>query len=474
MDLRYIGGCLSGFFYQRKIMFENFTEKIQKVFKDLRGQGKLTEENIEAALNEVRLALLEADVNLETAKAFLERVKSKALGKEVALSLSPGQVLIKIVNEELVALLTPKDKNATKMRFAPAPPTLILLAGLQGTGKTTTAAKLALWLKKDGRKPGLVAADLVRPAAIDQLATLAQEIGVPCFRPEAGESALQVCQRAVKTCLANEANILILDTAGRLQIDQAMMDEIAVIREKLKPSNILLVVDSMTGQNAVQVATAFHARLPLTGLVLTKADGDARGGAILSITSVTGIPIQFVGVSEKMEGLEPFYPDRMASRILGMGDMLTLIEKAEEVARQAQFEKQKASKGGDFNMIHLLDQIRQLKKMGSMNDIINMLPGDAAQKRQMAQGAPDEKQIKRMEAIILSMTEKERLFPQLLDGSRKRRIAQGSGTHPSEMNTLLKQYDLMKKVAKKGGLSRQMMDQLGSTGMKGFPPGGMR
>jgi signal recognition particle subunit SRP54 len=302
-------------------MFENFTEKIQKVFKDLRGQGKLTEQNIEEALNEVRLALLEADVNLDTAKQFLERIKAKALGKEVALSLTPGQVLIKIVNEELISLLTPKDKNATKMRFAPAPPTLILLAGLQGTGKTTTAAKLALWLKKDGRKPGLVAADLVRPAAIDQLGTLAKEIGVPFFRPEPGETALQVCQRAVKTCLANDANILILDTAGRLQIDQAMMDEIAGIREKLKPSNILLVVDAMTGQNAVNVATAFHARLPLTGLVLTKTDGDARGGAILSITSVTGVPIQFVGVSEKMEGLEPFHPDRMASRILGMGDM---------------------------------------------------------------------------------------------------------------------------------------------------------
>ncbi|HTC19937.1 MAG TPA: signal recognition particle protein [bacterium] len=455
-------------------MFEQLTEKIQKVFKNLRGQGKISEENIEEALKEVRLALLDADVNVETTKIFLERVKAKALGKEVALSLTPGQVMVKIVHEELIALLTPKDKTANKLKYAPAPPTLILLAGLQGTGKTTTAAKLALWLKKDGRKPGLVAADLVRPAAIDQLAALAKEIGVPCFRPEAGEKALDVCQRAVKTCLQNDANILILDTAGRLQIDEQMMNEIAEIQKKLKPTNIMLVVDAMTGQNAVQVATAFHARLPLTGLVLTKADGDARGGAIFSITSVTGVPIQFVGVSEKMEGLEAFYPDRMASRILGMGDMLTLIEKAEEVARQSAFDRQKMAKGSDFNLDHLLDQLRQLKKMGSMDEIINMLPGDHAQKKQMAANAPDEKKINRMEAIILSMTAKERQFPQLLDGSRKRRIAAGSGTQPSEINTLLKQYDMMRKMAKKGGMMQKMQNMMGGGAMPGgFPPGAL-
>ena len=453
-------------------MFDQLTEKIQKVFKNLRGQGKISEENIEEALKEVRLALLDADVNVETVKLFLEKVKAKAVGKEVALSLTPGQVMVKIVHEELISLLTPKDRNAIKLKFAPAPPTLILLAGLQGTGKTTTAAKLALWLKKDGRKPGLVAADLVRPAAIDQLEVLAKEIGVPFFKPENGEKALDVCQRAVKTCLANDANILILDTAGRLQIDEPMMAEISEIQKKLKPTNIMLVVDAMTGQNAVQVATAFHARLPLTGLVLTKADGDARGGAIFSITSVTGVPIQFVGVSEKMEGLEPFYPDRMASRILGMGDMLTLIEKAEEVARQSAFEKQKAAKGGDFNLDNMLDQIRQLKKMGSMNDIINMLPGAQAQKQQMMANAPDEKKIKRMEAILLSMTVKERRFPQLLDGSRKRRIAAGSGTRPDEINTLLKQYDMMRKVMKKGGMDRNMQNLMGGRGPGGFPSGG--
>ncbi len=453
-------------------MFEQLTEKIQKVFKNLRGQGKISEENVEEALKEVRLALLDADVNLETVKLFLERIKIKALGKEVALSLTPGQVMVKIVHEELIALLTPKDKNATKLKFAPAPPTLILLAGLQGTGKTTTAAKLALWLKKDGRKPGLVAADLVRPAAIDQLAVLAKEIGVPIFKPEGGEKALDVCVRAVKTCLQNDANILILDTAGRLQIDEHMMEEIAEIHKKLKPTNIMLVVDAMTGQNAVNVATSFHARLPLTGLVLTKADGDARGGAIFSITSVTGVPIQFVGVSEKMEGLEPFYPDRMASRILGMGDMLTLIEKAEEVARQSSFEKQKAVKGNDFNLDHMLDQIRQLKKMGSMNEIINMLPGAQAQKQQMMANAPDEKKIKRMEAILLSMTAKERRFPQLLDGSRKRRIASGSGTRPDEINTLLKQYDMMRKMVKKGGADRNLQNLMSGRGA-GFPPGAM-
>lgn len=454
-------------------MFEQLTEKIQKVFKDLRGQGKITEENIEAALKEVRLALLDADVHVETVKLFLEKVKAKALGKEVSLSLTPGQVMVKIVHEELIALLTPKDRNTTKLKFAPAPPTLILLAGLQGTGKTTTAAKLALWLKKDGRKPGLVAADLVRPAAIDQLEVLSKEIGVPFFKPEAGEKALDVCARAVKTCLQHDANILILDTAGRLQIDEQMMEEISEIQKKLKPTNIMLVVDAMTGQNAVNVATAFHARLPLTGLVLTKADGDARGGAIFSITSVTGVPIQFVGVSEKMEGLEPFYPDRMASRILGMGDMLTLIEKAEEVARQSAFEKQKAAKGGDFNLDNMLDQIRQLKKMGSMNDIINMLPGAQAQKQQMMANAPDEKKIKRMEAILLSMTAKERRFPQLLDGSRKRRIAAGSGTRPDEINTLLKQYDMMRKMMKKGGMDRNLQNLMGGRGFGGGLPGGM-
>jgi signal recognition particle subunit SRP54 len=456
-------------------MFERLTERVQKVFKDLKGQGKLSEENIAQALEEVRSALLEADVHLDTAKAFLERVKAKALGRDVALSLTPGQVMIKIVNEELVSLLTPKDRNAVKLRFAPAPPTLILLAGLQGTGKTTTAAKIALWLKKDGRKPGLVAADLVRPAAIDQLGTLAKEAGVPFFRPEAGEDALAVCKRAVKTCLTHDANLLILDTAGRLQIDEAMMAEIEGIQKALKPSNILLVVDAMTGQNAVAVASAFHARLPLTGLVLTKADGDARGGAILSATSVTGVPIQFVGVSERLDGLEAFHPDRMASRILGMGDTLTLIEKAEAVAKDGALARQKEKKEAGFDLDDLLEQLRQIQKMGSMDQILSMLPGDAAQKQRMTAGAPDEKRMKRMEAILLSMTPKERRFPQVLDGSRRRRIAQGSGTSPAEVNTLLGQYDMMRRMVKKGGTPGKSGKRTGGgfPGMpnQGFPPG---
>lgn len=453
-------------------MFDQLTEKIQKVFKDLRGQGKLTETNIEDALEQVRLALLDADVHLETAKLFLERVKAKALGRDVSLSLNPGQVFIKIVHEELIQLLTPKDRNATKLRFAPAPPTLILLAGLQGTGKTTTAAKIALWLKKDGRRPGLVAADLVRPAAIDQLEVFASQIGVPFFKPGAGEGPLEVCQRAVKTCLQNDCNILLLDTAGRLQIDEAMMAEITTLAQKLKPQNILFTVDAMTGQNAVAVAKAFHERLQLTGLVLTKADGDARGGALFSITSATGLPIQFVGVSEKMEGLEPFYPDRMASRILGMGDLLSLVEKAEAVARQSAAERQRPPKPSDFNLDSLLDQIRQLKKMGSMDELVSMLPGNPAQKKQMLSQAPDEKKIKRMEAILLSMTAKERLFPQLLDGSRKKRIAAGSGTRPDEINALLKQYDMMRKVMKKGLTGKfPPMPGAGFNPGAGFPPG---
>jgi signal recognition particle subunit SRP54 len=302
---------------------------------------------------------------------------------------------------------------------------------------------------------------------VDQLAALAAQIEVPIFKPEPGEKALDLCQRAVKTALASNCNILILDTAGRLQVDEEMMNEISEIYQKLKPGNVLLAVDAMTGQNAVNVASVFHSRLSLTGLVLTKADGDARGGAIFSITSVTGVPVQFVGVSEKLDGLEPFYPDRMASRILGMGDMLTLIEKAEEIARQSALEKQKLSKASDFNLDHLLDQLRQLKKMGSMSDMISMLPGDAGMKKQMAANAPDEGKIKRMEAILLSMTSKERRFPQLLDGSRKRRVAQGSGTRPDEINTLLKQYDLMRKMMKKGSLVQKAQNFMGGAG--GFP-----
>jgi signal recognition particle subunit SRP54 len=453
-------------------MFEQLTDKIQKVFKNLRGQGKLTEDNIQEALREVRLALLEADVNVETAKLFLEKIKTKALGREVALSLAPGQVMVKIVHEELIQFLTPKDRNSLKLKFAPAPPTLILLAGLQGTGKTTTAAKLALWLKNDGRKPGLVAADLNRPAAVEQLAVLAGEIGVPIFKPGPGEKALDVCVRAVKTALVNDSNILILDTAGRQQVDEEMMNEIAEIRQKLKPTNMLLVLDAMTGQNAVNVASAFHARTPLTGLILTKADGDARGGAVFSATAVTGVPVQFVGVSEKLDGLEPFYPDRMASRILGMGDMLTFIEKAEAAAKRTEQERQGLEKESSFNLNHLLDQLRQVKKMGSMDEILSMLPGGPAQKKQMAAGAPDEKKIKRMEAILLSMTVKERKFPQILDGSRKKRIAMGSGTRPDEINQLLKQYDVMRKMMKKGNFASKTMNMMGGGLHGGPPPGG--
>ena len=278
--------------------------------------------------------------------------------------------------------------------------------------------------------------------------------------------------RAVKTALVNDSNILILDTAGRQQVDEEMMNEIAEIRQKLKPGNVMLVVDAMTGQNAVNVASVFHARMPLTGLILTKADGDARGGAIFSVTSVTGVPIQFVGVSEKLDGLEPFHPDRMASRILGMGDMLTLIEKAEAIAKRTQEDRQELEKESSFNLNHLLDQLRQIKKMGSMDEIISMLPGDAAQKKQMTAGAPDEKKIKRMEAILLSMTAKERKFPQILDGSRKRRIALGSGTRADEINQLLKQYDVMRKIMKKGNWMNKAANMMGGGLPGGGPPPG--
>lgn len=451
-------------------MFDQLTEKIQKAFKNLRGQGRLTEENIQEALGEVRLALLEADVNLATVQKFLDRVKEKALGREVSISLSPGQAMVKVVYDELLTLLTPPDRNATRLKFASAPPTLILLAGLQGTGKTTTAAKLAVLLKKDGRKPGLVAADLVRPAAVDQLAMLAKQADIPCFTPEKGETASQVCVRAVKQALEKGCHILILDTAGRLHVDEAMMDEVADIQRLTKATNVLLVADAMTGQDAVNAAKAFHARLPLTGLILTKTDGDARGGALLSITDVTGIPVMYVGTGEKLDGLEHFHPDRMASRILGMGDVLTLVEKAEAVAREKADQRALSRKPGEFTLDDVLEQLRQLMKMGSMGEILDLLPGDPQLKKQAAAQAPDDKQLRRMEAILLSMTPKERRFPHLLDGPRKKRIARGSGTRPEDINNLLKQYDMMRKMMKKGPLGLKLPNMPG--GFKGAP--GMR
>ncbi len=450
-------------------MFDQLTEKIQKVFKNLRGQGRLSEDNIQEALGEVRLALLEADVHLSTVQKFLDRVKVKALGREVNLSLSPGQTMVKVVHEELLSILTPTDRNAARLKFAPAPPTLILLAGLQGTGKTTTAAKLAVLLKKDGRRPGLVAADLVRPAAVDQLVALGRQADIPVFTPEKGETAPQVCARATRQALEKGCHILILDSAGRLHVDDAMMDEVVEIQRVTKASNVLLVADAMTGQDAVNAAKAFHARLPLTGLVLTKTDGDARGGALLSITDVTGIPVMYVGTGEKLDGLEPFHPDRMASRILGMGDILTLVEKAEAVAREKAEQRSLTKKAGEFTLDDVLDQLRQLMKMGSMNEILDLLPGDAQLKKQAAAQAPDEKQLKRMEAILLSMTPKERRFPHLLDGSRKKRIAHGSGTRAEDVNNLLKQYDMMRKMMKKGPLGLKLPNMPG--GFRGGLPG---
>jgi signal recognition particle subunit SRP54 len=451
-------------------MFDSLTEKIQKVFKDLRGHGKLSEENIREALGQVRAALLEADVHLETVGRFLEGVREKALGRDVLLSVTPGQTLIRVVHEELISLLTPKDRKAVRLRFAPAPPTLILMAGLQGTGKTTTAAKIARFLKADGRRPGLVAADLQRPAAVEQLATLSSQVGVPFFGPESGEKPQDVCQRAVRSALARECDILILDTAGRLHVDEALMDEIASIQRLVKPHNILLTCDAMAGQDAVRSAGAFHARLPLTGIVLTKADGDARGGAVLSMTAVTGVPVQFVGVSEKMDGLEPFHPDRMASRILGMGDILTLVEKAEKAAQETVRRREEA-KGGGFDLDAMLEQLRQVRKMGPMEDLLGMIPGGDRLKGRLPQSGPDESKMSRMEAILLSMTPKERRHPQLLDGSRKKRIAAGSGTRADEVNNLLKQYEMMRKLMKNQGMLAKMQRMMGGGNPGGLPPG---
>jgi signal recognition particle subunit SRP54 len=422
-------------------MFDSLTQRLEGVFAGLRGKGRLSEKDIDSALRDVRLALLEADVNVKVVKDFLGRVKERALGEDVSRSLSPGQQVIKIVHEELVTTLGSK---AVPMKKA-APPLTILMVGLQGSGKTTTAGKLALHLKKQGKKPLLVAADLQRPAAIDQLETLGARIDVPVYAERKAKPA-RLVKTAMKEATRTGRDVVIVDTAGRLQIDQQLMSELSDVRRAADPDEVLLVVDAMTGQDAVNVATGFQERVGLTGVILSKLDGDARGGAAISVREVTGAPVKFAGMGESLGDLEPFHPDRMASRILGMGDVMSLIEKAEATFEQDEAEKAaKKMQKGEFTLEDFLSQFQTMKRMGPLKDILAMIPGSGSLMREVD---VEDRDLRRVEAIIQSMTPEERRNPKLIGGSRKRRIASGSGTRPQDVNRLLKQFADAQKMMK--------------------------
>jgi signal recognition particle subunit SRP54 len=432
-------------------MFEDLSQKLEIVFKKLRGQGKITEANVGESLREVRRVLLDADVNYKVVKQFIDDVQKKAVGTEVLHSLTPGQLVVKILHDELVTLM---GTTKADMTFAPMPPTVIMVAGLQGSGKTTFCAKLANYLKGKGHFPLLVAADVYRPAAMDQLELLGKQLQVPVL-VERGKGAVAIAEDSIEHARKGARDVVIIDTAGRLHIDEVMMQEVASIKEKVRPNEILFVVDSMTGQDAVNTAKAFHDRLDFDGVVLTKLDGDTRGGAALSIRSVVNKPIKFVGTGEKLDALEVFHPDRMASRILGMGDIVTLVEKAQE-----QFDEQKAKKleeklrKSQFTFEDFLDQLHEIKKMGSIQQIMSMIPG---LNKLPTNGAMDEKALVRVEAIIQSMTQEERRRPQIINGNRRRRIAGGSGTTVQDVNKVLKQFSDMQRMMKtfsKGKLPR--------------------
>ena len=440
-------------------MFENLQEKLQRAFKSLRGQAVLTEENIAEAMKQIRLALLEADVNFKVVKDLIDRIQAKAVGQEVLTALSPGEQVIKIVRDELVETL---GKDTAKLKFASQPPTIVLMAGLQGSGKTTTSGKLANWLKNGGHRPLLVSVDVYRPAAREQLKVVAAAIKANLYEGEVGEAGVEANTASVER-LAKEAgreaintgcDVLIVDTAGRLHIDDQLMDEMQSLKRLLNPQEILFVADAMTGQDAVKSADEFHKKLTLTGVILTKMDGDARGGAALSIRTITNQPLKFVGVGEKFDALEPFPPDRIVSRILGMGDILSLIEKAESQIdkKKAQDLATKALTGDGFSLEDFRDQLRQVRKMGSLQSLIGMLPSVGAfSGLQKAADKVDEKQINRVEAIINSMTGYERNHHEAINGSRRKRIARGSGTSVQEVNNLLRQYAQMKKMFKQMG-----------------------
>jgi signal recognition particle subunit SRP54 len=426
-------------------MFESLQDRLQGVFDQLNRRGRLSEADVDKALREVRLALLEADVNFKVVKEFIGRVRERAVGIEVSKAITPGQQVVKIVHDELLSTLG----EAAPLDLGGGSPHVIMLVGLQGSGKTTTAAKLALHLRKSKQSPLLVAADTRRPAAIEQLIVLGRQLNIPVHSEEPSLSPPDICANAIKVAKSGAHNVVILDTAGRLQIDEDLMDELSQIKARTSPQEVLLVVDAMTGQEAVRVAEGFHERVDLTGLILTKIDGDARGGAAISIRSVTGVPIKFMGTGEKSSDLEVFHPDRLASRILGMGDVLTLIERAEEVLDEETAERgAKKLLEGNFNLEDFLEQLQQIKKMGPLNKILDMVPGMGDITRAIPQ-EDMEKQLGKTQAIINSMTLKERRNPKVLNGSRKKRIARGSGTTVQEVNQLITQFRQMQKMMKK-------------------------
>ena len=447
-------------------MFSALSDSLDKTFRNIRGVGKISEKNIADALREIRLALLEADVEFGVAKDFIAKVKEKAMGSDVLKSIKPGEQIIKIFNDELTELLggdaAPLDLN---------PPAHIMLCGLNGAGKTTTAGKLALRLQKEGRRPLLIACDLYRPAAIDQLATLAEQVGVPCYTPEPGEKdGVKTAKKAIKWAKTQNGTTLIFDTAGRQEIDTALVEELKDLHKFVKPNETLLVADSATGQQAVSVAKHFDEAVGISGIVLTKLDGDARGGAALSMRAVTGKPIKFIGEGEKLEQLNVFHPDRMASRILGMGDVVSLVETAaENINEEEAMNAAKRMQSGKFDFNDFLDQMNMMRKLGPLDGLLGMMPGFSKIKKQLPAGALDEGRMKRMEAIVLSMTPRERRTPMLIKGSRRKRIATGSGNSVIEVNRFLKQFTQMRKMMKSKGKMRDMMKQLG--GMDGM--GGM-
>jgi len=454
-------------------MFENLSEKLQRSFKSLRGQGTLTDENINDALREIRLALLESDVNLNVAKDLIEHIRVKALGSQVATALSPAEQIVKIVRDELIEVL---GRDTARFKFASQPPTVILMAGLQGSGKTTTSGKLAQWLKKGGHRPMLVSVDVYRPAAREQLKVVAQSINAQLYEGDtkgeaAGTPLVERLAREAKREAANYGcDILIVDTAGRLGIDEALMEEMALLKKQLNPSEILFVADAMTGQDAVNSAKAFNDKLSITGSILTKMDGDSRGGAALSIRQITGQPVKFIGTGEKPDAFEPFHPDRVVGRILGMGDIATLLERAEEKLDKTKAEAfaKKALSGDGFSLEDFREQLRQIKKLGSMQSILKMLPsvGPFAGMQQAAANV-DESQFTRVESIINSMTNKERQNSAIINGSRRKRIALGAGVQVSEVNNLLRQHAQMSKMFKTMGSGGGKMQQRLMSQMQG-------
>ncbi|WP_337471676.1 signal recognition particle protein [Mitsuokella jalaludinii] len=451
------------------MIFESLSDRLQATFKKLRGHGKLTEDDVNEAMREVRMALLEADVNFKVVKQFIKTVQERAIGQDILETLAPAQVVIKIVDEELTKLM---GGTQSRLNISPKPPTVIMMVGLQGAGKTTSVGKLGLALKKQGKRPLLVAADIYRPAAITQLQVLGKQLDIPVFSMEQGTDAVTIAKSSIGYSQSHACDVVIIDTAGRLQIDEKLMQELRDIKSEVHPHEILLVVDAMTGQESVNVAQAFNDALGLDGVVMTKLDGDARGGAALSVKAVTGVPIKFIGLGEKLEPLEPFHPDRMASRILGMGDVLSLVEKAQATFDMEEAKKmEKKLRKDEFTLDDFLAQMQQVKKLGSLDNILGLIPGMGGLKKQLA-GQDidlDGKEMRQIEAIIKSMTPKERANIMIINGSRRKRIAMGSGTRVQDVNKLLKQFGEMKKMMKKMKKMQKGKKGLPNLGGLGLP-----